>query len=327
MKRRYSEDEIIANVFAPLAGPGALRLQDDAALLPPTSDETVATTDAVIAGVHFFEDDPPALIAKKALRVNLSDLAAKGAEPLGFLLTLALPASWTNEWLAAFAGGLAEDARAFGAPLLGGDTAATPGPLTISITALGKTPPGRFVARSGARPGDFIYVSGTIGDAALGLAIRRDPALAQRLSPQSREFLMDRYLLPQPRLALAHALREHASAAMDISDGLAGDLAKLVKASEVGAQVELARVPLSAACREAIAAAPELLDLALTGGDDYEILCCAAPAAGPALEAAAHAAGAQMTRLGEILAEKGTPVFWDSQGTEKFFNTLSYSHF
>jgi len=327
MKHRYTEDEIIANVFAPIAGQGALGLKDDAALLPPSSDELVATTDAIIAGVHFFADDAPALVAKKALRVNLSDLAAKGAEPLGFLLTLALPADWTNEWLTAFAAGLAEDIRAFGAPLLGGDTASTPGPLTISVAALGKTPPGRFVARSGARAGDGIYVSGTIGDAALGLAVRRDPRLAKRLSPPSRDYLLDRYLLPRPRLALIGALRAHASAAMDISDGLAGDLAKLVKASKVGAVVELPRVPLSPAAREAIGFDAGLYDVALTGGDDYEILCCAPASAAGALEAAARAIGTPFERIGEIVEEEGAPDFLDAKKNKKLFNKLSYSHF
>ncbi len=327
MERRYSEDELIAQVFAPIAGQGALGLQDDAALLPPSPDETVATTDALVAGVHFFSDDAPALIAKKALRVNLSDLAAKGAEPLGFLLALALPPDWTNDWLKAFAAGLAEDARAFKAPLLGGDTVATPGPLTISITALGKTPQGRFVARSGARAGDFIYVSGTIGDSTLGLALRRDESLAARLSPQSRDYLLDRYLLPRPRVALAGVLREYASAAMDISDGLAGDLTKLTRASKVSAIVELPRVPLSPAAREAIALDGALSDRAMTGGDDYEILCCVSPDAAHALEAAARQAGTPMERIGEIKAGEEAPQFLDEAKNKKTFKALAYSHF
>jgi thiamine-monophosphate kinase len=327
MKRRYSEDEIIAEVFAPIAGRGALGLQDDAALLPPSSEELVATTDAIIAGVHFFADDAPGLVAKKALRVNLSDLAAKGAQPLGFLLTLALPNDWTNDWLEDFAAGLSEDARAFGAPLLGGDTASTPGPLMISIALLGKTPQGGFVARCGARAGDLIYVSGTIGDAALGLALRRDASLAGRLSPRSRDYLLDRYLLPQPRVALASVLRGRATAAMDISDGLAGDLAKLARASGVGACVELARVPFSSATREAIALDPALNDVAMTGGDDYEILCCVSPGAAGELESAAREAGERLERIGEINAEKGVLEFVDARKNKKSFKTLSFSHF
>ncbi len=274
MAQRFTEDELIARLFAPLAGTAALNLSDDAALLPARANAIVATADALVAGVHFFPEDPPALIAKKALRVNLSDLAAKGAEPLGFLLAIALAPDWTNEWLAAFATGLGEDARAYGCPLLGGDTVATPGPLTLSITALGEAPKGKFVSRSAAQPGDGLFVSGTIGDAALGLRLRYDKVLANQLSPQARDYLLERYLLPRPRFELGPALRAHASAAMDISDGLAGDLAKLVKASRVGAQVTLSEVPLSDAAKEAIAIDPNLMEVALTGGDDYEILCC-----------------------------------------------------
>ena len=201
MTQRFTEDELVEKLFAPLAGPAGLGLKDDAALLP-AGEEIVATVDALVAGVHFFADDPPGAIAKKALRVNLSDLAAKGAEPIGFLLALALPEGWTNAWLEAFAQGLGEDARAFSCPLVGGDTVKTPGPLTISITALGRVK-GRFVPRAGAKVGDGVFVSGTIGDAALGLRLRKDLAFASRLSASSRDFLLDRYLLPRPRLELA----------------------------------------------------------------------------------------------------------------------------
>ncbi|MFO1101996.1 MAG: thiamine-phosphate kinase [Methylocystis sp.] len=313
---RYSEDEIIARVFAPIAGAAALGLKDDAALLAPEGAPLVVTTDTVVAGVHFFADDAPALIAKKALRVNLSDLAAKGAEPIGFLLGLALPGDWTNDWLDAFAAGLAEDARAYRAPLIGGDTGATPGPLTISITALGRAP--RFVPRTGARPGDAIFVSGPIGDAALGLAVRRDPALAARLPAEARDHLIGRYLLPKPRLDLAPWLAANASAAMDISDGLAGDLAKLCRASGVSAMVDLPAVPLSAAAREAIAIEPALFETAMTGGDDYEILIAAGPDAAPPAPAG---------RIGEIAAGKAPPIFLDAQGKPAFFKKLSFQHF
>ncbi|MEF3366980.1 thiamine-phosphate kinase [Methylocystis sp. 9N] len=316
MPQRYSEDEIIARVFAPIAGVGALGLKDDAALLDPVKEPLVLTTDMVVAGVHFFADDPPALIAKKALRVNLSDLAAKGAEPIGFLLSLALPDDWTNSWLEAFAAGLAEDARAFRAPLIGGDTTATPGPLTISITALGRA--SRFVPRDGARAGDAIYVTGTIGDAALGLAVRRDQALAQRLSPEARDDLIRRYLLPKPRLDLAPWLRANAGAAMDISDGLAGDLAKLARASRTSAIVDLPSVPLSEAARAAIALDAALFETAITGGDDYEILFTAAPAAVPP-------AGA--IRIGEIVAGDAPPLFLDARKKPVNFKKMSFSHF
>jgi thiamine-monophosphate kinase len=316
MTGRYSEDELIARLFAPIAGPAGLGLEDDAALLPASSEPMVATTDMIVAGVHFFADDPPARIAKKALRVNLSDLAAKGAAPVGFLLSLALPPDWTNDWLAAFAAGLAEDAALYGAPLIGGDTASTPGPLTISITALGRT--SRFAPRAGARPGDAIFVSGTIGDAALGLAVRRDPALAARLSPAARDWLLDRYLLPRPRLDLIETVRGGASAAMDVSDGLVGDLAKLCRASRVSALVEAPLVPLSTAAQEAIGLSPSLFETALTGGDDYEILFAADPAFTPPQG---------VVRIGAIVAGSAAPAFLDASKIQMIFGKTSFSHF
>jgi thiamine-monophosphate kinase len=325
-ERRFSEDELIAEIFAPLAGDGAFGLRDDAALLPLRgAQEIVVTTDALVSGVHFFPDDPPGLVAKKALRVNLSDLAAKAAEPLGFLLTLALPLDWTNEWARSFAAGLAEDAREFACPLLGGDTTATPGPLTISITAFGRAT--CFVSRSGARPGDHIFVSGPIGDAALGLGVAHGEAFASRLGEGARAALLERYRLPRPRLPLIAALRAHASAAMDVSDGLAGDLAKLLRASGASARVELEKVPLSAAAREAIALEPELLSRAVTGGDDYEILCCASAEAAGALALASGEAGVALVEIGVVTAGAEPPQFLNSSGTIIKFNHLSFSHF
>jgi thiamine-monophosphate kinase len=324
-ERRFSEDELIAQIFAPLAAPGGFGLADDAALLPPGAGDLVVTTDAVIAGVHFFPGDPPALVAKKALRVNLSDLAAKGAEPVGFLLTLALPADWTNDWLRDFAAGLAADARDFACPLYGGDTTATPGPLTISITAFGRS--ARFLPRSGARPGDLILVSGTIGDAALGLGVAFGEPFAARLGEAARAHLLERYRLPRPRLALAAALRDHASAAVDVSDGLAGDLAKLLRASGASARVEIDRVPLSEAAREAITLDPALRERAMTGGDDYELLCCAPPSAAAALEHAARAGGVGIAAIGEVVAGREAPAFLDRDGTRRRFERPSFSHF
>src|SRR3954469_19907868 len=224
-----AEDSLIARYFRPLAtDPGAFDLTDDAAILKSSADELVVTTDAIVEGVHFLADDPPDTIARKALRVNLSDLAAKGAAPAGFVLTLALRAA-DDAWLAPFARALGEDAAAFQCPLLGGDTVSTPGPLMISITAFGRVLPGRMIRRAGAEPGDRVVVSGTIGDAALGLAFLKHDSMAVALAVDDgiREMLVERYRIPQPRVGLAQAVRDHATAAMDISDGLAGDLAKL----------------------------------------------------------------------------------------------------
>jgi thiamine-monophosphate kinase len=326
---RPGEFELIARYFAPIAGPAGLGLVDDAGLLRPARGyELVVTADALVAGVHFFAEDPPASIARKALAVNLSDLAAKGAKPDGFVLTLALPKGWTEAWLADFAKGLAAMAEESACPLIGGDTVSTPGPLTLSVTAFGSVPAGRMVLRSGARPGDLVLVSGTIGDGALGLKVHGPdkPDWVAGLSKAQSAYLADRYLHPRPRLALALALQLHASAAMDVSDGLVGDLAKLLSASGVGAEINLDAVPLSAAARAAIMADPALTELAWTGGDDYEILCTASEGEYPALAAAAAAAGVAVARIGRIAS--GTNVVrFNDQGRERVFTQGSFAHF
>ena len=324
---RPSEAELIARFFAPLAGRGANGLRDDAAILAPTpGHDLVLTADAVVAGVHFFPEDPPASIACKALGVNLSDLAAKGAAPRGYLLTLALPDGWTECWLQDFAHGLGE--RSGICPLLGGDTVRTTGPATISIAAFGEVPQGGMVPRLGARPNDRLCVTGTIGDAALGLAIRlpdRNQSLTG-LRSDERAFLLDRYLHPRPRLALASVLRRHARAAMDVSDGLAGDLAKMLDAG-VTARVAVADVPLSDAGRHAIALDPALADTAMTGGDDYEILCAIPPPNLDAFLAEARSVGVPATPIGTFVAGRGPPTFIDDEGRERRFGTASFSHF
>ncbi len=326
MANRPSEEDLIARYFAPMAAPEGLGLLDDAAVLRlPAGADLVVTTDAIVAGVHFLADDPPGAVARKALRVNLSDLAAKGAEPLGFLLALALPGDWTADWLAAFAHGLGEDAAAYRCPLFGGDTVRTPGPLMVSITALGRVESGRMVARTGVRPGDALYVSGAIGDAALGLEARHG-GLAS-LSPGHRQLLVDRYLLPRPRLALAPVLARYAHGGMDVSDGLVGDLAKMLRVSGVSARVELARLPLSAAAREAIDADPALFEIAATGGDDYEILASVAPQQSEAFEAAAAAAGVAVTRIGQAVAGAQAPQFVGRDGAPATFRRGAFSHF
>ena len=324
------EDRLIARYFRPLAThPGALGLSDDAATLtPPPGCDVVLKTDAVVGGVHFFADDPPELIAKKALRVNLSDLAAKGASPAGFLLSLVLPETVDANWLDAFARGLGEDAHAYGCPLMGGDTDRTSGPLTVAIAAFGTLPTGSMVRRGGARPGERVIVTGTIGDAALGLQLRRDPQAAARwrLDPRQSAHLLERYLLPRPRNALALALRQHATAAMDVSDGLVGDLGKLCAVSGVRADIEIERVPLSEAARTAVAGEASLIETALTGGDDYEVVATVAPGAMAALAAAAEAAGVALTEIGTVAEGRGAR-FLDRAGNALLFKQPSFSHF
>jgi thiamine-monophosphate kinase len=325
-----AEDRLIARYFKPLARhPAALGFNDDAAAIaPPPGCDLVLKTDGVIVGVHVFADDPPDAIARKALRMNLSDLAAKGATPLGFLMSIALPTDVPESWVAQFAKGLAADADHYGCPLLGGDTDRTPGPAAVNVFAFGTVPHGRMVLRGGAKPGDRVVVTGSIGDAALGLALRRDASLRTRwrLDPRGHDHLAGRYLLPQPRNAIADILRDHASGAMDVSDGLAGDFAKLCRASGVAGEIEVARVPLSDAARAALAADPAVIETILTGGDDYEILA-AMPAAkvAPFREAAA-AAGVAVAEIGAVTAGEGACLL-DGSGRALSFAHPSYSHF
>lgn len=324
-----TEDELIERYFAPLAGAGALGLRDDAARVIPTpGHDTVMTVDAVVAGVHFFPDDPAAAIAAKALAVNVSDLVAKGARPTGFLLTLGLPEGWKEAWLATFCAGLGEASARYGCPLLGGDTVRATGGLWLSVTALGEVPAGEMVRRTAARPGDRICVTGTIGDAALGLALRLAPdaAWGRAVPPAERAVLLDRYLHPQPRIAVAPVLRRFANAAMDVSDGLAGDLAKMMRASGAAAVVDRQLVPLSPAARRAIEADPDLLDRALTGGDDYEVLCTVPDARAEAFLEACSAAGVPAAAIGHVIAGEGLPIFRDGD-QETRYERGSFSHF
>jgi thiamine-monophosphate kinase len=324
-----AEDSLISRFFRPLVtDPGAFDLDDDAAVLKALGEDVVVTTDAIVEGVHFLPDDPPDTIARKALRVNLSDLAAKGATPAGFVLTLALRAA-DETWLTAFARGLGEDAGQFGCPLLGGDTVSTPGPKMISITAFGRVTEGKMIHRSGARPGDRIVVTGTIGDAALGLDLLKGGAAAKALADDAaaRAMLVERYRVPQPRNALANAVRDHASAAMDVSDGLAGDLAKLCAASGVSAVIDAPSIPLSAPAATLLARGTVGIEAIVSGGDDYEILCAIPESSLEAFAREAALAGVAVTSIGTVIAGPAVPKFLDAQGRAIALQRLSYSHF
>jgi thiamine-monophosphate kinase len=323
------EDSLIARYFKPIAtDPGAFGLDDDAAILKARGEDIVVTTDAIVEGVHFLPDDPPDTIARKALRVNLSDLAAKGALPAGFVLTLALRAA-DDGWLTSFARGLGSDAGLFGCPLLGGDTVSTPGPLTISITAFGRVSPGKMVHRSGARPGDRVVVTGTIGDATLGLEVLRHGASAVALADDAaaKAALVGRYRVPQPRNALANAVRDHAGAAMDVSDGLAGDLTKLCAASGVSAVIDAPSIPLSAPVAALLDRGVVGIEAIVSGGDDYEILCAIPESGLDAFVRAAGLAEVAVASIGTVIAGSSVPRFLDARGREIALPRRSWSHF
>ncbi len=321
------EDDLIARYFRPLAtDPGAFGLIDDAAILKSSSDDLVVTTDAIVEGVHFLSSDPPDTIARKALRVNLSDLAAKGATPAGFVLTLALREA-RDEWLAPFAKALGEDVTSFQCPLLGGDTVSTPGPLMISVTAFGRMPAGKMVRRSGASPGDKVAVTGTVGDAALGLRLLNGNLTGDGLDTVAYNFLVQRYRVPQPRNALAMAVRDHAGAAMDVSDGLAGDLAKLCAASGVSAVIEASSIPLSDAARILRDAGQADFEDIVAGGDDYEILCAIPENRWDSFAGSAARLGVAVTYIGKVAAGKGPAMFAAPDGKPIVLKRLSYSHF
>jgi len=323
------EFELIERYLAPLAAdnPGSLGLKDDAALLaPPAGCELVLTADALVGGVHFFPDDPAGLVARKLLRVNLSDLAAMGARPLGYLMTVAWPDSPEEAWVAAFAAGLAADQKAFEVALLGGDTTRTPGPLTLSLTALGAVPAGRALRRSTARAGDELYVSGTVGDGALGLLVLNGKA--PTLPTKQREALIDRYRLPRPRLALGRALVESglAHAAIDVSDGLVADLGHILETSGLAGVIETERLPLSEPARAALAARPALLRDLVAGGDDYELLFTVAPGRGAEIAALADRLDLPLSQIGRLSEGAGLRLL-DGDGREVPLTRSGWTHF
>lgn len=323
------EFDLIARHFAPLAGPEGLGLKDDAALLrPPTGEELVLTVDANVAGVHFLEDEAPDLAARRLLRSNLSDLAAKGARPLGYLLALALPPEADDAWLAGFAGGLAADQEIYSVRLFGGDTVSTPGPAWASITAIGSVPEGRMLKRGGAKAGDVLYVTGEIGDAYFGLEAARGGLTA--ISAERRGAMERLYRLPAPPVAFGPALLASglATAAADVSDGLAADAGHIAKASDLRVEIDAAATPLSDAVGAVLAATPERLGEALTGGDDYQIVFAGAPDAESDLAALGEAHGTQITRIGRMLAADGGPlvVVLDPAGAPMTLARLGYAH-
>lgn len=319
------EFERIARFFAPLAGPGALGLVDDVALIDgPEGEQYALTTDAIIEGIDYFPEDPPGLVAQKLLRVNLSDLAAKGARPFGYLLTTVLPPARDEAWLEAFVGGLAADQAEYGIALLGGDSSSTPGPTMLSVTAVGRVAAGKAVLRSGAQAGDAIFVSGTIGDAALGLAALKGEL--DELDAADRNFLVDRYRRPQPRVILGQKLVGLATAMIDVSDGLVADLGHICQTSGLGASIYVADVPRSSAVQNALKRSKRGIAAVLGGGDDYELLFTACPSMSHRISDAMREAGVPVSRLGEMEAGKGVRVL-DADGKAMHIEVAGYTHF
>ena len=325
MTDRPSEDDLIARYFAPLAGAAGLDLKDDAALMtPPTGSRPRAHRRCAGRGRPLFRRRSAGRDCAKSVAGEPLGPCGEGCAPLGFLLALALPPDWTADWLAAFAKGLGEDGKFYGCPLLGGDTVKTPGPLTLSITAFGAVRSGRMPARTGARPGDLLYVSGTIGDAALGLAIRL--GRLKGLSEAHRDFLLDRYLLPRPRLALADAMSKYAR-------GRHGCLRRLCRRPDQDAEGQRrdrrdrphAFAAFASRARE-IALDPALFEAAATGGDDYELIASVPPENAGAFEGAASAAGIDVTRIGEVMEGAAPPRFFRG-GEAVNFAHGSFRHF
>ena len=321
------EFELIERFFAPLAKdfPGALALKDDAAVIEiAPGHRLVATTDALVAGVHYLVDDPPALVARKLLRVNLSDIAAMGAKACAYLLALALPKDTDAAWLEGFADGLRADAREFECPLAGGDTVVTDGPATLALSALGQVPEGGELRRSTAKVGDRIFVSGSIGDGALGLkALNGELGI---LAQRHRDYTIERYRLPRPRLALGQRLVGLAHAAIDISDGLIADLGHVCETSGVGAEIQSALLPKSDAARIALADDPGLLSALMTGGDDYELLFTVAPEASVTVAGLARDLDLPLTAIGFITGKDGVDVT-DAEAAGIVLDSPGFRHF
>ena len=321
------EFDLIERFFRPLsrAAPGAFALRNDGALLtPPAGASLVVTKDLMVAGVHYPEGEEPSTVARRLLRVNLSDLAAMGAAATAYALGLALPEDIADVWVEAFAAGLARDQEAFGVALIGGDTVATKGPAVLSLTAFGTVAGDACLTRAGAGEGDDIYVSGTVGDATLGLrAVRGELA---NLTPEDHAALAERFRLPVPRLALGAALVGLATCAIDVSDGLVADLGHLCEESGVAARINADAVPLSAAVRRAVDEGEAAIADLMTGGDDYELLFCAPPAERGAIEAIGRRLELAVSRIGTIEHGQAVTVV-DADGQPLALGRTGYQHF
>jgi thiamine-monophosphate kinase len=325
------EERFIARHLLPLSEnfPGAFGLTDDCAEIAPLPGHSfIMKTDPVVEGVHFFADDAPEDLAWKALAVNISDLAAKAARPVAYLMALTLPAPPSDVWMQRFSAGLQAAQDAFGCVLIGGDTDVRPGPLSIAMSVIGEVPTGRMVRRQGAEAGDLVYVTGCVGEAALGLQLRLAAEMSDTwgLSSSDRAAALTRYLRPNPRLGLRAALRTHARSAMDISDGLVKDLDRMCRLTGLGARIEISSLPVSSGVAAVRAAAPPVAIDLVSGGDDYEILATVAPERSAMFEKSARLGGTPVTRIGHVIPTQGIKLI-DEFGDEIELGATGYDHF
>lgn len=308
--------------------PEALDFEDDAALLPAKAGfDLVVTKDAIAESVHFFKSDPPADIAKKLLRVNLSDLAAKGAKPYCCFLMLAIPSSTSESWIKDFTSGLHQDLSKYGCFLAGGDTIMVKDGIVLSMTMLGHVPHNKMIKRSGAKIGDDIYVTGTIGDSLLGLEILKGGRFD--LSLEEENYFKERYLLPEPRLDFSLKVSDLINAAADVSDGLIADLSNICNASKVAAELKVDLVPVLPGLMRVFGADVANLADVITHGDDYELVFTAASEHNKQIFAIAAVAGTKVTKIGKIVASQGVvaPVsVFDQSGTKITFNKTGFRH-
>ncbi|MBL4666646.1 MAG: thiamine-phosphate kinase [Sneathiella sp.] len=324
---RIGEFDVIEDIFSPLSinAPGAFGLTDDAAVMSVASGlEMVITKDAMVAGVHFLENDSPENIAKKLLRTNLSDLAAMGAKPVSYLLATAWPDTCDVAWIRRFANGLSEDQKKYNVSLIGGDTVKTSGPLTLSLTLLGTVETGKSLRRNGAKAGDLVCVSGTIGDAALGLLVA-----LQKLAisdDSEKKFLLGRYFVPDPRVLLGSALTGIASSCIDISDGLLADIGHICRQSNLGAVIERSKIPLSPATQNVILKDPALGERILSGGDDYELAFTVSKERYSEIVRKAKILNINISVIGEMVCETGVSVL-DEAGLKISTTSNGWAHF
>ena len=327
MNGKLGEFDIIKTYFSPLSRSekGAFNLTDDAAVIEiPDGFSMVVTTDTLVEGVHFLSEDLPENIAAKLLRVSLSDLAAMGSIPAYYNLSIATKSGTSSDWFKAFAEGLLADQMQFGITLIGGDTVATSGPLTLSLTAMGFVKKGNAISRGGAKSGDDIWVSGLIGDAALGL--RAATGKLSFVSEKNKKYLISRYTKPVPQTLLGPKLSNHVNSAIDVSDGLIGDLDHICEISKLGADIQIDDIPLSRVAKSVVTEKPDYIDLILSGGDDFELLFTADESFSVIAKSLTKMLDVNLTKIGAMVDRRSIEIF-DKNGDKYFIQNNGYTHF